>query len=440
MVEITHPPEKRLTLKSASDWQSLAHIRERFLTVNQGRIARAMESLAPRQQSFLRLLALFFHVNHRSLPGYVSDCTPAGVSGYEPDASVISTAKRLVGEFTYASSPKRRQPIHSVFLMGSLGTLAQTDESDMDVWVCHGPQLTEAERIALKSKCRRLEVWAASQGVEAHCFLIDTQRFALGEHEVQLCTENGGTTQHHLLLDEFYRTALWLAGRTPLWWYVPESEESRYAEFTRATRDRSLIGSDDVMDLGHLARIPTNEFLGAGLWQLFKGIESPHKSVLKLLLIEVYASEHPHVNYLSMDFKQAVYANHLDLDELDPYMMVYRRIERYLTAIDEMQRLEQVRRSLYLKVNCTLTGPTASRGRPWQRQLLERLTAEWGWDESLLTSLDNRSHWKAEEVTQERLTVARELSISYRFLRQLACHNTRPGRFSGSAAKTERSR
>ena len=23
------------------------------------------------------------------------------------------------------------------------------------------------------------------------------------------------------VLDEFYRTAIWLAGRTPLWWLVP---------------------------------------------------------------------------------------------------------------------------------------------------------------------------------------------------------------------------
>ena len=390
------------------------------MTVNQGRIARAMESLAPRQQRFLRLLALFFHVNHPSLPGYVSDCTPAGVSGYEPDAAVISTAKRLAREFTYASNPERRQPIHSVFLMGSLGTLAQTDQSDMDVWVCHGPQLTEAERKALKRKCQRLEMWAASQGFEAHCFLIDTQRFAQGEHEVQLCTENGGTTQHHLLLDEFYRTAIWLAGRTPLWWYVPACEEFRYAEFTRATRDQPLMDSDEVVDLGHLARIPSNEFLGAGLWQLFKGIESPHKSVLKLLLIEVYASEHPHVNCLSLDFKRAVHANPLNLDELDPYVGVYRRIERYLIGVGDLQRLERVRRSLYLQVNRKLTGPTVHVGRQWQRQLLERLTVEWGWDQCTRAALDNRSHWDAEQVSHERLAVARELSVSYRFLRQFA--------------------
>ena len=31
-----------------------------------------------------------------------------------------------------------------------------------------------------------------------------------------------------------------------------------------------------------------------------------------------------------LGFKQRVYANQLDLDELDPYVVVYRRIERYL--------------------------------------------------------------------------------------------------------------
>ncbi|EGH18140.1 adenylate cyclase, partial [Pseudomonas savastanoi pv. glycinea str. race 4] len=94
----------------------------------------------------------------------------------------------------------------------------------------------------------------------------------------------------------------------------------------------------------------------AGLWQLFKGIESPYKSVLKLLLIEVYSSEHPRVQCLSLRFKQAVFANQLDLDELDPYVVVYRRIEEHLQARNEQERLELVRRSLYLKVNKKLTG------------------------------------------------------------------------------------
>ncbi len=93
---------------------------------------------------------------------------------------------------------------------------------------------------------------------------------------------------------------------------------------------------------GNLAYIPPGEFIGAGLWQLFKGIESPYKSVLKLLLTEVYASEHPRVHCLSLRFKQAVFANRLDLDELDPYVVVYRRIEEYLIARSEPERLDHL--------------------------------------------------------------------------------------------------
>jgi len=302
--------------------------------------------------------------------------------------------------------------------MGSLGTLAQADQSDMDVWVCHAPDLRESELAELRKKCQLLEVWAASQGAEAHFFLIDPTRFVLGERDSQLSSEDCGTTQHYLLLDEFYRTAIWLAGRTPIWWLVPVYEESAYDRYTHTLLSKRFIRADENLDLGHLACIPPGEFIGAGLWQLFKGIESPYKSVLKLLLTEVYASEHPKVHCLSLRFKQAVFANHLDLDELDPYIVVYRRIEEYLKARGEPQRLELVRRALYLKVNRKLTGN--SRTQSWQRSLLERLAQEWGWDQRQLALLDSRSQWKVRQVSSERRALVNELNYSYRFLTQFA--------------------
>ena len=396
-------------LNEGTGQQVLAQLRGRFLSVNQGRLARAMEGLAPRQQTLLRLLALFFHVNHPLLPGYVSDCTPAGVSGYEPDAATLAAARQLIRDF---SCSKRgvcpSQPIHGLFLMGSLGTLAQTAQSDIDVWICLAPDLSNAAVSALRKKCRLLEAWAMSQGSEAHLFLIDAQ----------LRNDEGAEPRQRLLLDEFYRTAIWLAGRTPMWWWVPVQEEARYAEFACGLLTAGMIERDETIDLGHLAHITCDEFLGAGLWQLFKGIESPYKSLLKLLLIEVYASEHPQVNCLSLGFKQRVYDNQLDLDELDPYVVVYRRIECYLKQRGELQRLELVRRSLYLKVDHALSNGEAD--TQWQRRLLKRLTREWGWDEQHLAMLDNRSQWQAQQVSHERRALARELSASYRSLRQFA--------------------
>lgn len=416
---MTRTHEIRPDLDEGIDRKVLAQLRARFMALNEGRMARAVEGLTPRQQSVLTLLPLFFHVNHPLLPGYVSGSTPAGLSNFEPDAQALAEAQRLTRSFSYKPRPVNQpKPIHGLFLMGSLGTLAQADQSDMDVWVCHAPDLGENELGELRKKCQLLEAWALTMGAEAHFFLIEPTRFVLGERDTQLSSDDCGTTQHYLLLDEFYRTAIWLAGRTPIWWLVPVYEETRYAEFTHTLLSKRFIRADETLDLGHLAHIPPGEFIGAGLWQLFKGIESPYKSVLKLLLTEVYASEHPNVHCLSLRFKRAVFANQMDLDELDPYIVVYRRIEEYLKARNEPERLELVRRALYLKVNRKLTA--GQRTSSWQRLLLERLAREWSWDQRQLALLDSRSQWKVRQVASERRALVSELNYSYRFLTQFA--------------------
>ncbi|MCY1336156.1 Adenylate cyclase [compost metagenome] len=418
---MTRTQEIRPDIDDGIDRKVLAQLRARFLKVNDGRLARAMQALSTRQQLVLKLLPLLFHVNHPLLPGYVSGTTPAGVAAFEPDEELLAEAQRLTRSFAYkARRGTQPQPIHGLFLMGSLGTIAQAEQSDMDIWVCHAPELDAAAIAELQRKCSALEEWAASQGAEAHFFLIDPARFTRGDREARLTSDDCGTTQHYLLLDEFYRTAIWLAGRTPLWWLVPVYEETRYVEYSQTLLSKRFIRAEEVLDLGHLAHIPPGEFIGASMWQLFKGIESPYKSVLKLLLTEVYASEHPQVACLSLRFKEAVYANRLDLDELDPYMVVYRRLEEYLLGRGEPERLELIRRCLYLKVNKKLSRPPRNRNKSWQRLLLERLTANWNWQQRQLAMLDSRSQWKVRQVLAERRALVNELTYSYRFLSQFA--------------------
>src|SRR3990167_9273915 len=344
--------EIRPDIDEGIDRKVLSQLRARFLKLNQGRLQRAMQALSTRQQLVLKLLPLLFHVNHPLLPGYVSGLTPAGLSGFEPGDDLLAEAQRLTRSFVYkARRGNSALPLHGLFLMGSLGTVAQAEQSDMDLWVCHAPDLSPRDIAELRKKCEQLETWAATQGAEAHFFLIDPLRFTVGDREARLTSDDCGTTQHYLLLDEFYRTAIWLAGRTPLWWLVPVYEEQRYHEYIGILLSKRFIRADEVLDLGHLAQIPPSEFIGAGMWQLFKGIESPYKSVLKLLLTKVYASEHPRVQCLALRFKQAVFCNRLDLDELDPYIVVYRRLEEYLSGRGETERLELIRPSLYLNIN-----------------------------------------------------------------------------------------
>lgn len=191
---MNHPHEIRPDLDDGIDRKVLAKLRARFLQLNQGRLERAMEGLSTRQQQVLTLLPLLFHVNHPLLPGYVSGSIPAGISGFEPAAGLVAEGQRLARSFTYKTrlgNPHR--PIHGLFLMGSLGSLAQAEQSDMDLWVCHAPGLDDSQREELQRKCQLLETWAASLGAEAHFFLIDPQGFAQGQRDGQLSSDDCGT-------------------------------------------------------------------------------------------------------------------------------------------------------------------------------------------------------------------------------------------------------
>lgn len=413
--------EIRPNIDEGIDRKDLTRLQQRFLMVNNKRIERANCTLSSRQQLVLRLLPLLLHTNHPLLPGYVSGTTPAGFTAYEPTSELVQEAQGLARSFVYrpARGYSQRQ-LYSLFLMGSSGSIGYVEQSDMDFWLCYDPVLDPQSIAELRRKCDELQLWAASMGAEIHIFLIDPQQFASGEKEGQLTSDDCGTTQHYLLLDEFYRTAVWLAGRTPIWWYVPVYEEHRYAEYCKILLDKRFVRQHEVVDLGHLARIPAGEFVSAGMWQLYKGIEAPYKSLLKLLLIEVYASEYPNVDCISLQFKQAIYQDTINFDELDAYVMLYRRLAKHLTERGENERLELMRRCFYLKVEKKLTQGFTHRNKSWQRTLLEKLTQQWQWSEKELQHLDGRDQWKTMEVQVERRLLVSELMYSYRFLSQLA--------------------
>ena len=112
----------------------LKAIKNRFLEINRQRLQRTQDSLSWKQRNFLDLLPLFFHVNHKQLPGYLSGETPAGISMYSPEKSSIEAAKKLAGEFNYKDTSISKRDIQSIFIMGSVGTIAQSDKSDFDIW------------------------------------------------------------------------------------------------------------------------------------------------------------------------------------------------------------------------------------------------------------------------------------------------------------------
>lgn len=394
-------------------------LKRRFVMLNQERLQRTRTTLRGRQSHFLDLLPLLFHVNHPLLPGYSSKFTPCGVWDYEPERKVLNLAKTLARSFSYKKPTKKQTPILALYFMGSSGTIAHSEGSDFDIWLCHDPKLDTDQLAKLQQKTLGIEKWAASLGLEIHFFLINPDEFRQGGQSA-LSTESSGSAQHSLLLDEFYRTSVLLQGQYPLWWLVPPEYEAAYDLYVEEMQRKRFLYARDSIDFGGLAHIPAEEFFGAALWQLSKGIDAPYKAILKLLLIESYAREYPAVDLLSKRFKQSVYDGVVDLDQLDPYMLMLQKVSDYLQQHDERQRLELAHRCFYFKADMRLSDPVAERHMDWRRELLLELTRAWGWSHADLMLMDARKQWRVHRVLEERQILFQALVASYRLLSDFA--------------------
>ncbi|MBX9607688.1 MAG: class I adenylate cyclase [Gammaproteobacteria bacterium] len=406
------------------------HGEKRFLVLNRDRLRRVQDSLTPRQRDFLEILPLLFHINHPLLPGYVSKETPAGINDYGPTEATLRAVRRMCRSFDYDRRQAVRFPIRALYMMGSPGTIAYTRHSDLDMWLCHDPELPAPAVELLAEKARRIETFAAEIGLEVHFFVLDAERFRAGE-TLAMSDESSGSSQHSLLLDEFYRSSLLVAGLRPLWWRVPSRFEADYQDYVREAAAARRLDVRDYIDFGGLASIPVEEFFGAAVWQLYKSIKSPYKSVLKLLLMEAYAAEYPRITLLSQRYKRNIESEHVSLDSLDPYILMYTKVEEHLMARNDPVRLDVLRRSFYIKANLRLStrGPLAA--EDWRADVLGEMVKAWGWSWEQVSRLDQREAWRIDTAVEERRDLINTLKDSYAMLSQFARNHANDHLISG---------
>lgn len=404
--------------QNAIDSVDFKAIKERFYKLNKVRHDRLYQDLKTNQREFVELLLLLFHVNHPMLPGYISKDTPAGIPDYTPNSTALSIAKRISKSFEFKRRAYRKYYIQGIYLMGSTGTIAYGEMSDLDIWVCHDSSIDQAQLDELRNKARDVERWAHSHGVDANIFLVDAEKFRNGEHG-NLSTESSGSALHVLLLEEFYRTSVLLAGFFPLWWLVPPEQEKNYDEYVSDFNKKRFTFAKGCIDFGGLGHISPGEFYGATLWSLYKGINSPYKSILKILLMESYASEYPDIDLLGMRFKNSVYQGNNDINDLDPYLMMLNKVEEYLLKENQQERLELARNSFYMKVDEKLSDAN-EKGEDWRRELLSSYVKKWGWPYTRMMKLDARDEWKIKRVVEERKALVKEFMNSYRVISDFA--------------------
>ncbi|MBU3824615.1 MAG: class I adenylate cyclase [Candidatus Oceanisphaera merdipullorum] len=383
--------------------------------------AHALEVMSRYGQQVFQLLPVLLHYHHPLLPGFVPGDVPAGVCQFLPN----ERQQEFIDDLCQAANGHQglesgQNEIFGLYCMGSTSSIGQSLDSDLDVWVCYSHTLAP-ERVAwLQQKCLLISQWAAQRKVELNLFLIPDNKFRT-DNQQSVQGESCGSAQHLLLLDEFYRSHLVIAGKCLVWMFAPGGLGPRYDSFVAEQFANGTLNHDQWLDLGGFARIPAEEYFGSALWQLYKSIDSPYKAVLKTILMEAYSHEYPDTQLLCRDLKAHLQETDRLDERQDHYLLMLEKVTGYLKSINDEKRLDLVRRCFYLKVS---QGIDLSQDRyAKRRQQIESLISAWEWPADKVTLLNNRDHWKVEQVRMAYKELLEALMLSYRNLIQFAQRN-----------------
>jgi len=322
-----------------------------FLAYNRFR-RRIFSRLAPRDSEvILYQLPWMLSVNHPSVPGYIADIKHNfRVFNIETEREILkreSLFKKRLNIRSDASILKptgQDLPLEGLYTIGSVGTISQTPSSDCDLWLCINRTLYDETAYAqLQRKVNRIQAWMDGRlKMPVHFFLCDVE-------DVRNCNfgsvdyESCGSTQKKVLKEEFYRTAILIGGKIPLWWVCYDPRDAlNYEEVAEECRNAPVIYYD-LLDLGNLDCIGKEESIGAALWQLNKSLTHPLKSILKMLLLKMFL-ESPTEDLLCHRYRRTILTR-----DGKPFSFVDPSAFTLTTVMDHARGMDSPTREFILK-------------------------------------------------------------------------------------------
>lgn len=389
--------------------------------LNQERIKRALQIMKNDVVNVLNVLPVLLHYNSPNLPGYRSSSVPFGIDRFTP----TEYQRRYLIDHGIDPDTKEEKhyPIYALYAMGSTSSIAQGQNSDLDIWVCVSKNTPSEEIRLLAEKCHFLSSFAKTLGADVNLFVTPEDKFLSGEHG-NMDTEDCGSAQSLFLLDEFYRSSIRLCGRNLAWFMISEEDENQnYAKFLAEFYESPFVDKDAWFDFGSVAKCSPVEYFGSGLWLVYKGIDHPLKAVLKILLMEAYADEYPNTRLLSMELKSAVYNGSKYSIRQDAYYLMYRKVSRYLKRKGDASRLKLARFCFYIKIQQSIVHISKGKLREHRERFIRRLSLLWGWSRAYCNHISNIEQWHIENSKKAQQDLFSSLLESYRTLLRFSVEN-----------------
>jgi adenylate cyclase class 1 len=390
---------------------------QRIQGFNRKRLVRALGRLDRDKQAYLRMLPHLLETDVFETRFGLEGVPPCEVWGYTPTLSAMELTRQFFPKIR-PSGARARVRILAVYAMGSLGTVAQTAQSDIDCWICFDGDIDPNAEAGLRRKLDALGLWAESEfGLEAHFFPmrmddVRDNRFSSGDEE------SSGSAQALLLKEEFYRTAVRIAGKHLAWWVTPAGvDKPTYDACIQAARRYPVTGRPRLEDFGHLAPVPPDEYFGGSLWQMVKAVHSPFKSVLKLGLLETYAD--PATSHLPLcdRIKRNLFLNRRGARRTDPYASLLSTLRAYYADQGDAEAARLLTESFIFKAN--LRDILFFLGRPARAEDMSLVTTLFGRQCAEMERRCNTSvSWTFDKSLKMGASVRRYMVATYEHIQQ----------------------
>jgi len=283
----------------------VADARDAYLRWNAQKYDSMSGFLGDEFARFVRLIPLFIQINHKLLPGYTGNATPAGIHGYKPDKKTLDEAALLNNKFRYQQEGVlKNSAIDAIYFQRKL-----IDQSTC-CWVFYRSSLSKEQVLELSEKLKKISQWFSARG---HKLKI----LCLSESGFQNNTEYTGHKNKSIFLDYFYSETILLAGKYPLWWLVPPDKETQYHAFVDHINQARFVDNDDFIDLGSTHDLSRADFVKYAIDQVQKIKQSPEICVVELLLIDVRNSALPAVDGVSARVKGLLYNESESIEPLE---------------------------------------------------------------------------------------------------------------------------
>ena len=365
-----------------------------FRIYNKFKIDQCLRQCSEAQREAFYLVPYLLNTyNPQSLGVVDGETAPCGIYAYSIGSQVPVTFKKYFPKDDYdLRNTDRKSAIEFLSLMGSVGTLAFSEKSDFDYWVCLRENLTPHQLFLLNKKLRNIEQWCERElSVEVHFFTMTGS--SLRENNFgEVSSESCGSAQAKLLKEEYFRSSILVHGKTSLWWVAPaQSDDKVYQKVCDTVRLAPDRFPESYIDIGNLTNIPVGEFLGAGLWQLNKGIQSPYKSVMKLALLLDYSSRSVgQRTWLAEELLKSVQANAGSMDNVDGYCSMMNRVLTHFSTLNP-EDLETLRICFFVKIGCAVSLWMEQKKDPPQakEKIVLNYIREWGWTRRQVEEWEN---------------------------------------------------